>query len=73
MKESFEIKATFKVKPSKIYEAWLDSTQHSNMTGGEAVCSPNIGDSFTAWDGYIEGKNIDLKPNTEIVQCWRTS
>ena len=31
------------------------------------------GNSFTAWDGYIWGKNIELKPNKEIVQSWRTS
>jgi len=73
MKESLELKETFNVKPSEIYEAWLDSTQHSKMTGGHAECSKNIGDSFTTWDGYIKGRNIDLKPNKEIIQSWRTS
>jgi activator of HSP90 ATPase len=28
--------------------------------------------SFTTWDGYIEGKNIDLEPYHRIVQSWRT-
>ncbi len=73
MKESLELRHIFKVKPSDIYDAWLDSTQHSKMTGGLAICSHEIGGNFTAWDGYIEGKNIDLKPNKEIIQSWRTS
>lgn len=73
MKESLELRYNFKVKPSEIYKAWLDSTQHSKMTGGHAKCSNEIGGNFTAWDGYIEGKNIDLKPNREIIQSWRTS
>jgi activator of HSP90 ATPase len=73
MKESLELRHNFKVKPSEIYKAWLDSTQHSKMTGGLAKCSNEIGGNFTAWDGYIEGKNIGLKPNREIIQSWRTS
>jgi activator of HSP90 ATPase len=43
------------------------------MTKAPAKCSNEIGGNFTAWDGYIEGKNIDLKPNKEIIQRWRTS
>ena len=73
MKESIELKVTFKVKPFQIYEAWLNSSQHSKMTGGQANCSSKIGDTFTAWDGYITGRNLDLKLNQEIVQSWRTS
>lgn len=73
MKETLELKTTFNVKPHKIYEAWLDSKRHSKMTGGDAECGKEIGDSFTAWDGYISGKNINLIPNQEIIQSWRTS
>jgi len=43
------------------------------MTGGEADISDKIGGSFTAWDGYIEGKNLVLEPYNRIVQSWRTS
>lgn len=43
------------------------------MTGGEAKCSDVVGDSFTAWDAYIEGKNLELFPSKKIVQSWRTS
>ena len=73
MKESIELKEIFKARPSEIYTAWLDSIQHSKMTGGQAECSNKIGGTFTAWDGYIEGKNIDLSENKEIIQSWRTS
>ena len=73
MKESFSLKATFPVSPSTLYYAWLDSETHSQMTGGEASCSDQPGAEFTAWDGYIWGKNIALKPNEEIIQSWRTT
>ncbi len=72
MTESFELIEHFNVTPDVIYNAWLDSNQHSAMTGGEAKCSDKVGNEFTAWDGYITGKNIALTPNEEIVQKWRT-
>ena len=72
MKESFEIKCKLNVKPSEIYNAWLDSELHTKMTGGEAVCNHEINTVFTAWDEYISGKNIELIPNKKIVQTWRT-
>jgi len=72
-KISFQLKEKFDVKPSVLYEAWLDSRKHSEMTGGEAICSNREGDKFTAWDGYISGRNIQLIPAKKIVQCWRTT
>ena len=73
MKESFTLTETFPVTPEVIYQAWLDSEGHTQMTGGEAECSAKIGAPFTAWDGYITGTNKSLSENTEIVQSWRTS
>ena len=63
----------FSAKPSEIFNAWLDSQMHSEMTGGEAKCSPLENDTFSAWDGYISGKNLKLIENKEIIQSWRTS
>lgn len=73
MTEEFELRERYQVEPSEIYFAWLDSKLHSDMTGGEAVCSDKIGAAFSAWDGYISGKNISLVKNQKIVQSWRTT
>ena len=69
----FILKTIIKVTAKEIYDTWLNSTGHSKMTGGEAIISDKTGDSFTAWDGYIKGKNIELEPVQRIVQSWRTS
>jgi activator of HSP90 ATPase len=61
------------VTPQEVYEAWLSSKGHSEMTGADAEASDIVGASFSAWDGYIEGKNLELVPNSKIVQSWRTS
>jgi activator of HSP90 ATPase len=43
------------------------------MTGGAAKATARVGGSFTAWDGYISGKNIELKSPARILQSWRTT
>jgi activator of HSP90 ATPase len=73
MKINFEVSAVINASPNQIYDAWLDSGQHSAMTGGKAVVSNTPGESFVAWDGYIEGRNIKLEPGVRILQHWRTS
>ena len=73
MEDKFEIKKTFPVKPSEIYNGFLDSEIHTNMTGGTAIASMIENEDFSAWDGYISGKNIRLVQDKEITQTWRTS
>ncbi len=61
------------VTPKQVYDAFLSSKGHSEMTGGAARMSAKVGAPFTAWDGYITGKNLELLPDKKIVQAWRTS
>ena len=71
MPETIKVSATFRVSAKRIYDAWLNSKEHSAMTGGKATSSTKIGGKFTVWDGYISGKNIELVKNKRIVQTWR--
>lgn len=73
MKESLELTTTINASPAEIYEAWLDGAKHGAMTGGEASGMNEEGTSYTAWDGYIWGKNVELQPSSKIVQTWRTT
>jgi len=43
------------------------------MTGSPAEVGPEVGDSFTAWDGYIHGRHLELEPGKRILQAWRTT
>jgi len=69
----FTIKMTINTSAKDIYDSWLSSDGHTKMTGGEATASKNIGDDFTAWDGYITGRNLELEENKRIIQSWRSS
>ncbi len=73
MATSFSIKQQFPVSSETLYNAWLSSQEHTKMTGGEAQCTNFENGAFSAWDGYISGKNQILVVNTEINQLWRTT
>ncbi len=69
----FSLTTRINTKPETIYSAWLNSEEHTNMTGGEAFVSNQVGEQFSAWDGYIKGRNIELETNKRILQSWRTT
>jgi activator of HSP90 ATPase len=71
--ESLKLSITLPVKAEKLYKAWLDSKKHAAFTGGAAKQSAKVNAKHSAWDGYIWGKNLELKANKKIVQSWRTS
>jgi uncharacterized protein YndB with AHSA1/START domain len=70
--ESIQVSGVIPASPDRIYEAWLDSTEHSGMTGGRATVDPMVGGQFTAWGGTIRGTTIELEPGRRIVQLWRS-
>ena len=69
----FKVSEIILAIPSEIYDAWLSTEGHSQMTGSVAHASKEIGFEFDAWDGYIFGTNVELEPDRRIVQSWRTS
>jgi len=66
-------KVTFKSTPHDVYEAIMDAKKHSLFSGSKAKITKKVGDKFSAYGGYIEGTNVKLVPDKEIVQNWRGS
>jgi activator of HSP90 ATPase len=64
---------TLKASPHEVYEALMDSRKHARFTGSKARISRKVGGKFTAYDGYIEGVNLNLVPDKKIIQSWRGS
>jgi len=71
--ESFTLTVTLPGNPKVIFDAWLSSEGHSQMTGSPAEVEAEIGGAFKAWDGYIRGKTLEMEPHHRIFQAWRTS
>ncbi len=72
MKEAvIEHKIIFKATPSQVYNAIMDAENHSDFTDSEVVIVNQEGTIFSAYDGYIEGKNVTLIDGKKIVQLWQ--
>jgi activator of HSP90 ATPase len=57
--------------PDALYELYMDGERHSIATGAPAKISPKEGIDYSAHNGYITGKNLQLIKNRLIVQSWR--
>jgi activator of HSP90 ATPase len=71
--DKLKLTVTLPAPPQEIYDAWLSTKEHTRFTGGKASASRKVNGKFTAWDGYITGKNVELKSGKKIVQAWRTT
>src|SRR3972149_9868039 len=59
--------------PEEVYEAFMDAKKHSAFTGAKATSAARVGGEFSAWDGYITGKNLELEKGKRILQEWITT
>ena len=73
MPKTIRQSVTFRAPPEEVYEALMDSRKHARFTGAAAKISREVGGPISAYDGYIEGSNVELVKNKKIVQIWRAS
>jgi uncharacterized protein YndB with AHSA1/START domain len=57
----------------RLYDAWLDSEEHSAFTADTAEIEPVIGGRHSTFSGYASGQNLALEPYRRIIQSWRTT
>lgn len=57
--------------PREVYETIMDSEKQTKATGMKAKMTRKIGGAYTAGDGYITGRNLELVPDKLIVQSWQ--
>ncbi|MBM3782988.1 MAG: hypothetical protein FJW30_01445 [Acidobacteria bacterium] len=63
---------SFARKPVEVYDALVSPVHHSAFTGAPATGDAREGGLFTAWDGYISGRYLELAPSRRIVCEWST-
>jgi activator of HSP90 ATPase len=64
---------TLKASPAELFTAFLDSRQHSRITGAPATTGRRVGARFTAFGGALSGRNLMIVPGKMIVQAWRST
>jgi activator of HSP90 ATPase len=66
-------KVVIPVSPKEVYDAYVDPKKHSKFTGSKATGKAVVGGKFTAWDGYIFGKFLELDDGKRVVQEWTST
>jgi uncharacterized protein YndB with AHSA1/START domain len=59
--------------PLEVYEAYVDPRKHAAFTGQAARGTPKAGGRFTAGDGYISGRYVELEKGKRILHEWTTT
>ncbi len=66
-------KVIIQASPKEVYDAYVDPKKHSKFTGSKATGKAVVGGNFTAWDGYIFGKYLELDDGKRVVQEWTST
>ena len=66
-------KTILPAEPNVVYKTLMNAKAHSSFTGSEANIKDKAGAKFTAYGGYIEGKNLKLVKGKKIVQSWKAA
>jgi uncharacterized protein YndB with AHSA1/START domain len=57
--------------PREVYEVLADAAALSALSGMSGTAAHGEGAEFTAFDGHVTGRQIELVPGIKIVQAWR--
>ena len=68
MSFEFEVSVLFPTSPQVVYDTWLDSDCHADMTGFPASIKRETGNESVVGDAYITGMNLELIPGKLIRQ-----
>lgn len=62
-----------KVTPKQLYDSYVNPKEQGEVTGSKATGKPVVDGEFTAWDGYIFGRFLELEDGKRVVQEWMTT
>lgn len=84
--ESIHMEPTFRAAPQRVYAALTDGKQFDKVVRLSAAMkqgisldktptalSAAVGGAFVLFGGYISGRNVELVPNTRLVQVWKSA
>jgi activator of HSP90 ATPase len=60
-----------KTTPEELFDLLTDSRKHSEIIKAKVRIGREAGDSFSAFNGMVTGKNLIVVPNKLLVQSWR--
>lgn len=64
--------AALPAAPDRLFDMYLDASQHAAFTGLPVEIAAHAGAKFLAFDGMLSGTILHVKPKRLIVQTWRS-
>src|SRR5207344_1157669 len=58
-------------EPAQVYAILADASALSALSGMGGVPGRSAGEEFSAFDGHVTGRQIELVPGERVVQAWR--
>ena len=63
--------ALISAEPAQVYAILADASALSALSGMGGVPGRSAGGEFSAFDGNVTGRQIELVPGERVVQAWR--
>ena len=57
--------------PEQVYDVLADASALSALSGKAGLPGRTAGEEFSAFDGNVTGRQIELVPGERLVQAWR--
>ena len=68
---SIRQQAMISASPAQVYAVLADASALSALSGKAGVPGRAAGAEFSAFDGNVTGRQIELVPGERLVQAWR--
>jgi uncharacterized protein YndB with AHSA1/START domain len=68
---SIQQQAMIAADPAQVYAVLADAAALSALSGMSGTAGRSAGAEFSAFDGHVVGRQIELVPGERIVQAWR--
>jgi activator of HSP90 ATPase len=62
---------TLNASPELVYEVLTNGAKFAEVTGKPAKGGESTGAAFSLFDGWLQGRQVELVPNELIAQAWR--
>ncbi|MGH3274791.1 MAG: SRPBCC domain-containing protein [Streptosporangiaceae bacterium] len=68
---SIQQQAMIDADPAQVYAVLADAEALSALSGMSGAGGRSTGEEFSAFDGHVVGRQVELVPGERIVQAWR--
>ena len=72
MSKTIQMAAALPAAPERLFDMYLDPTEHAAFTGFPVTISDTSGAPFRAFDGVLTGTILQVVPKRLIIQSWRS-